>query len=408
MASSSTTETPIRRLAAVILAAAMAIGGLPGGNRAAAAEVTPLPIGYLEITGDARYERKGTYAGIQVRPRVRPVAGAELAVRESGILRRAIKVGFSLERGGGKTAAELVAVIERLAAEKGVRYFLIDAAAAPLSAVAEATRGRKLLLFNVSEAADGLRGAQCQAHLMHTIPSHGMLTDALAQYLIAKRWRDVLVLKGPLAEDAALTRAFQNSARRFGVRIAGIRDFILGNDPREREKNNVVLITAGVDYDAVFLADTDGEFGRYVPMQTYLPRPVIGTEGLMADAWHWSWERHGAPQLNQRFDRLAKRRMQAADWAAWTAVKAIIEAVVRTGSTDFAEVSAYLHGDKLTLDGYKGTPVNFRPWDNQLRQPILLHTHNAVVRRAPLTGFLHPVQNMDTLGYDRGDQMCRF
>ena len=41
-------------------------------------------------------------------------------------------------------------------------------------------------------------------------------------------------------------------------------------------------------------------------------------------------------------------------------------------------------------------------------KPILLHTHNAVVRRAPLTGFLHPVQNMDTLGYDRGDQMCRF
>ncbi len=408
MASSSTTETLIRRPAAVILAAAIGMGGLPGGDGAAASEVTPLPIGYLEITGDARYEQKGTYAGIQVRPRARPVTGAELAVRESRILRRAVKVSFTLERGAGKTAADLVAVIERLAVEKGVRFFLIDAAAEPLSAVAEATRGRDLLLFNVSEAADVLRGAQCQAHLMHVIPSDGMLTDALVQYLAAKRWRDVLVLKGPLAEDAALAQAFQNSARRFGVRIAGIRDFILSNDPREREKNNVVLITAGVDYDAVFLADTDGEFGRYVPMQTQLPRPVIGTEGLMADAWHWSWERHGAPQLNQRFDKLAKRRMQGADWAAWTAVKAIVESVVRTRSTDFADVSAYLHGDKLTLDGYKGNPVNFRPWDNQLRQPILLHTHNAVVQRAPLRGFLHPAQNMDTLGYDRGDGMCRF
>lgn len=37
---------------------------------------------------------------------------------------------------------------------------------------------------------------------------------------------------------------------------------------------------------------------------------------LIAAAWHWSWERHGAPQLNQRFERRAKRRMQGADWAA--------------------------------------------------------------------------------------------
>ena len=66
----------------------------------------------------------------------------------------------------------------------------------------------------------------------------------------------------------------------------------------------------------------------------------------------------------------------------------------------------YLRGDKLTLDGYKGTPVSYRPWDNQLRQPILLVTHNAVVDRAPIKGFLHPTENMDTLGYDRDDGKC--
>ncbi len=397
----------MRPVAAVMLAAAMALPALAAGDEAAS-EVAPLPIGYLEITGDERYDRNRSYAGIQVRRRWRPVAGAELAVRGTRVLRRALKVAFTLERGAAETAAELVGEIERLAAERGVRFFLIDAPAAALTAVAEGTRGRELLLFNVSEGADVLRGAQCQAHLMHVIPSHAMLTDALVQYLAARRWRDVLVLKGPLAEDAALVRAFENSARRFGVRLAGIRDFVLSNDPREREKNNVVLLTQGVDYDAVFLADTEGEFGRYVPMQTALPRPVIGTEGLSAAAWHWSWERHGAPQLNQRFDKRAGRRMQGADWAAWAAVKAIVEAVVRTRSTEFADIVAYLKGDKLTLDGYKGNPASFRPWDNQLRQPILLHTHNAVVERAPLEGFLHPTQNLDTLGYDRGDGMCRF
>ena len=166
-------------------------------------------------------------------------------------------------------------------------------------------------------------------------------------------------------------------------------------------------MTAEDEYDAVFVADAEGEFGRMIPFQTARPRPVVGTEGLIAEAWHWAWERHGAPQLNQRFEKRAKRRMTGTDWAAWAAVKAVVEAVVRTGSADFKTVRAYLGGGEMTLDAYKGAPVNFRAWDNQLRQPILLRTHNAVIARAPIKGFLHPDENMDTLGFDRGDQKCR-
>jgi ABC transporter substrate binding protein (PQQ-dependent alcohol dehydrogenase system) len=329
-----------------------------------------------------------------------------MAIRESHVLGRALKMKFSLERGEAKTAAGLISMIERMVAA-GVRYFLIDADAAMITALGAATMGWDLLLFNISEPADALRGAECRAQVMHVIPSHAMMTDALAQFLVTKKWRKVLVLKGPEGEDAAFAAAFEASARRFGVRIIASRDFVLGNDPREREKNNVALMTAEGNYDVVFVADTEGEFGRYVPYQTYRPRPIIGTEGLIAKAWHWAWERHGAPQLNQRFEKLAKRRMTGTDWAAWAAVKAVVEAAVRTKSADFKIVRTYLRGDQLTLDAYKGNPVSFRPWDNQLRQPILLGIHNAIIERAPLKGFLHPSENMDTLGYERGDNKCR-
>ena len=47
-----------------------------------------------------------------------------------------------------------------------------------------------------------------------------------------------------------------------------------------------------------------------------------------AEAWHWAWPRHGAPQLTGRFEKQAKRHMGSADWAAWIAVKAVVEAVV--------------------------------------------------------------------------------
>lgn len=377
-----------------------------GAPSYSAAEPVSLALGYLEITDDPRYDEKRAYARIRVRPHDRPRPGAEMAVRESRVLDRALKIKFSLKYGEGKTAQELVSVIERMAAE-GVRFFLIDADAAVLDVVGAATMGRDIVLFNISEPADILRGPKCQAHLMHVIPSHAMMTDAIAQFLAAKKWREVLVLKGPQAEDAAFATAFEASAKRFGLRVIASRDFVLGNDPRQREKNNVALMTAEGDYDAVFVADAEGEFGRTVPYQTYHPRPIVGTEGLVAEAWHWAWERHGAPQLNQRFEKLAKRRMTGTDWAAWAAVKAVVEAVVRTQSTDIKAVRAYLGGDEMTLDGYKGTPVNFRPWDNQLRQPILLRSHNAVIARAPIKGFLHPIENMDTLGFDRGDQRCR-
>ncbi len=389
-------------------AAMMTMLALPAAGPAATSEAVPFPIGYLEITGDHRYEDKRVYARIRIKPHYRPFPGALLALRDIRVPGRAAKVRFSLEKAEAVNAAGLVQEVSRLHRKKGVRFFLIDAAAEVLGAVAKTTTGRDLLLFNVSAPDDALRGAQCQSNLMHVIPSRSMLTDAMAQYLIAKKWRDVLLLKGPLPADAALARAFQTSARRFGVRVIASHDFVLSKDPREREKNNVALLTAGDDYDVVFLADTDGEFGRNVPFQTHLPRPVFGTEGLIAGAWHWTWERHGAPQLNQRFEKLAKRRMEGADWAAWAAVKVVAESVVRTKSTDVMAVAAYLKGDALTLDGYKGNPSSFRPWDNQLRQPILLYSANAVAARAPIRGFLHPVENMDTLGYDRGDNKCRF
>ena len=274
--------------------------------------------------------------------------------------------------------------------------------------VARATKDLDVLLFNISARDDVLRQEQCQSHLLHVIPSHAMTTDALAQYLISKKWREALVLTGPRTEDEQLTAAFGRSANRFGMEIVERRPFVLSNDPREREKNNVALLTAGADYDVVFVADTDGEFARDVPYHTVQPRLVVGSEGLAAAAWHWAWERHGAPQLEKRFQKKAKRPMRDFDWAAWMAVKAVVEAVLRTEGGDFSAVRDYLVGPEIVLDGFKGNRVNFRPWNRQMRQPLLLVTHNWVVERAPLRGFLHQTNNLDTMGFDERDSQCEF
>ena len=370
------------------------------------AQAEVIRFGFLEVERDLRYDDKKTFFRTLSRPLGAPLAGAEVALREVRFVGQALGVSFELVRARGRDADTLMAALDQLAAD-GVRYFLVDAPAPLVAELALRTRDRALLLFNVSAADDVLRQAQCQPQLYHTLPNHAMQADALAQYLVASKWRNVLLLEGPLEQDKLIATAFEAAAKRFGLKIVEKRAFVLSNDPRQREQGNVGLLTAGGDHDVIYVADSDGEFARSVPYRTVRPRPVVGSEGLVAEAWHWAWPRHGAPQLTGRFEKAAKRHMASVDWAAWVAVKAVVESVVRTGNGEFDQIVAYLNSDALTIDGFKGNRLNFRPWDRQLRQPILIATHNAVVERAPIEGFLHQRNNLDTLGFDQRDSQCK-
>ena len=69
-------------------------------------------------------------------------------------------------------------------------------------------------------------------------------------------------------------------------------------------------------------------------------------------------------------------------------------------------MNTYLKSDKLRLDGSKGRQMNFRNWSGQLRMPILLATHNAIIGIAPLEGFLHQNNTLDALGADEQEFTC--
>ena len=101
----------------------------------------------------------------------------------------------------------------------------------------------------------------------------------------------------------------------------------------------------------------------------------------MPDWWHWAWERQGAPQLNNRFLKLARRPMTGYDWSAWMAVKAIVETALRAKSTDVKAAAAYLTGDQAALDGFKGARQTFRPWDRPA-PPGALPDHGELGGRA--------------------------
>jgi ABC transporter substrate binding protein (PQQ-dependent alcohol dehydrogenase system) len=317
-----------------------------------------------------------------------------------------LRTDFALERITVKSAAEVAPAVTQALA-RNIHFFLVDAPAEAFKPLAAAIHGTDALVFNVSAQDDSLRRDLCSAEIVHTIPSLAMRMDGLVQYLVSRKWRDYLVLEGPAQPDAAAARAFEASAKKFGARIVADQHFKAGTDPREREQNDPALLTAlSRDYDVVFVADDAFDFVRQVPYHTVRPRPVVGSIDLEPVAWHWTWDHNGAPQVNSRFERKSGgRHMESGDWASWISVKMIVQSVLRTRSSDFKKQRDFMLGD-ATFDGDKGLAVGVRPWDHQLRQAVLLAAPYAVVASAPLEGFLHRTNELDTLGDDAPESPC--
>lgn len=366
-----------------------------------------LTVVYLSREGDPVYLSKKSYTGLKLKEKKPPIAGVRAAVKGARIPGRAAGLKFELVERQLVSGERAEAVVQAQLANTSDSVFILDLPLAEMELLAASQADKAhTVMFNIRQPADVLRAEKCSPALFHTIASTAMRTDAIAQFLSAKNWRSVLLLASASAEDLTTANAFSASAKKFGVVVAARREFVNSNDPREREKNRPRLLTGDADYDVIFLADAEGEFGRYLTYNTYLARPVIGAEGLQSSSWHWTWERNGAPQLNQRIRKFAKRNPSSEDWAGWAAVNSIVQAAIKSRSVHPGDLRKVMRSPDFTVDIYKVGPGSFRSWDQQLRQPVLLHTHNAVIGTAPFDGFLHRVNIFDTLGYDAPEKRC--
>jgi ABC transporter substrate binding protein (PQQ-dependent alcohol dehydrogenase system) len=363
-------------------------------------------IGYVEIDGDVRYEPIKAYERLILKVREHPFAGAQVGLDDAKVLARVLKTDFALERITVKSAAAIAPAVQLAMASRDIRFFIVDAPAEAFGPLAAAARGQDVLLFNATASDDALRRDLCANEIVHVVPSLSMSMDGLVQYLVSRRWRDFLVLQGSQPVDEMAAKAFEASAQKFGARVVASKTFKVGTDPREREQNNPALLSAiNRDYDVVFVADAAFDFARQVPYHLVKPRPVVGSIDLEPVAWHWTWEHNGAPQVNARFQKLTGRRMEGTDWAAWMAVKMVVQAVLRTKSSDFKTQRDFILGSGA-FDGDKGLAMSVRRWDHQLRQAILLATPYYVAASAPVDGFFHQTNVLDTLGDDEPQSPC--
>ena len=359
------------------------------------------------LRDDPRYERKTLEQAFIGKPTGRPLVAAQIAIDE---------IKDNLQDGGnqlklqdlqwdGKSTTELLAEINKRKAQ----VLLLDLPAEQQKALMEAFAkiATAPIVFNISESSDALRGASCHPHWLHTLPSDRMLADAMAQWLAARNWRDMILLVGAQPQDQALRDVWMASIKRYGLKVKAERKFVLSGDPRQREAGNPKLLTAEPAHDVVMVLDSVGEFAKGLPYNTALPRPVVGSGGLVPLAWHTSWERYGAPQLSHRFQKLTNKQMASQDWASWMAVKSFATALDEEPKANLAQLLSNLRSGKTTLDGFKGTALSFRPWDGQLRQGIFMAHGQAVAGMAPVEGVLHPKEILDTLGADEPESLCK-
>ncbi|MEA2777526.1 MAG: hypothetical protein QOF90_2932 [Acetobacteraceae bacterium] len=341
------------------------------------------------------------------------LAGAQLAMADNNTTGRFINQQFELTDVPLRSLDDAVSALGKLT-EQGIALVLTNIPAESLLALAAAAKGNNQTLFNLAAPDDALRQESCRANVIHVAPSRAMLTDALAQYLVWKKWTRWVLAFGSHPEDGLLADAYRRSAKRFGARI--VKELAYKDTGGARQTDSGVVqtqqqmpvFTQGLpDYDVLVTADENEIFANYLPYRTWDARPVVGSAGLRPVSWSPSSESWGGAQLLDRFVRMFHRRMTPLDMQAWTACRMIGEAASRGNSVDPTKIMQSMRGPDFGIGAYKGQKLTLRDWDLQLRQPILLDDGRSVVSVSPQAGFLHQVTELDTLGFDRPETRCK-
>ena len=153
------------------------------------------------------------------------VAGAKLAVADNNTTGRFMNQQFTLEEVDEHDPAKLVEdIIKKV--DAGAHFILADMAPATLLKLADAVHGKDALIINYGAPDDRLREEDCRPNVLHSAPSRSMLADALAQYLVWKKWNRWLLVLGPRDEDKLFADAIRRSAKRFGGKIVEERPFV--------------------------------------------------------------------------------------------------------------------------------------------------------------------------------------
>ena len=337
--------------------------------------------------------------------------GGRLGAEEMAYTARLMGARLSLLEAAAGTPEEAVRAAERLVDQHV--FALVGgfdpAAALALSRFAER---RQVLFFNVGATDDRLRNEDCGRYTFHVEASDAMYLDAVADWFIrglaflvdedapqgvqivrrspARAWL-LVTERSPPWEARATRLRVALEERHWGSRV--LADVVV--EPQRRFDHVLRMITAAHP-DLVFLllpAARQLEFYREYERAglagdvTGFPEPVTQTRtffaavlaaaprtargGIRIVSFEPTFSAVGGPQLSQRFFRRWHIPMDGPAWTNWLGIKILWEAFQHFGGGDGPSLARYLDSAGALFEGYQGIGLTFRPWDGQLRHPLM-------------------------------------
>ena len=380
------------------------------GPQAAGAPAKVARIGYI-----------AQVSGLQLRPTTVPSAlevaasagllgarqGAEEAAYTAGLVGERVE----LKEAEATTPAEAVRQAERLL-DQHVFALAGGFDTATILAISQFARQRKVPFFNVGATDDRLRNEDCSPYTFHIEASDAMYLDAVSDWFIrglaflvdedapqgvqiirrtpARAW--FLVTEHSVVWDARRRRLQAAlEQRHWGGRVVGG----VAVEPQQGFREALRAIPASHP-DLVFLLLPPAaqlEFYREYEQAglhyevTGFPEPVTQTRRFFAAllklaprtadgsirfvSFEPTFSAIGGPQLSQRFFKRWKQPLDGPAWTSWLGIKILWETFLHAPSADGSEIARYLDSDVALFEGYQGIGMTFRPWDGQLRHPLM-------------------------------------
>ena len=366
------------------------------------ADVLNVNILYLE----QKIEKPPVLSNVIEEPNDLGLKGAQIAIIDSNKSAKFLNQNFTLETKVSYDENELISTFEEFIKNKN-QYVILNVEDSLLEKLLKNPLSKDVLLINASSENTNLRKTICEKNLLHTSASNAMLYDGLMQFLVKRDFKKILLLSGTNPKDLLIKEDIKRAAKKFGAKIVAEKSWENNSDIRRKASDEFPAFTQAKDYDVILLADYYGDFGEFVYFNSWLPRPVAGTQGLTPVLWHKVIEQWGAAQMQSRFEKFASRWMESKDYSNWLAVRTIITAISKTNTANFKTNLDFIYSDDFDVAAYMGRKLSFRDYNGQIRIPISLVQPKALISTSPQVEFLHPITDLDTLGIAPHEMECK-
>jgi branched-chain amino acid transport system substrate-binding protein len=250
-------------------------------------------------------------------------------------------------------------------------------------AISDVAQESQILFINTGANSDEIRGTRCHRYNFSTEGSNTMYVNTVGRWLIENqkfsRW---YFLTADYAFGHDLYRVSKKLLLEHGGTELG-NDMIPTNTP---DYSPYILKLKSINPDLVFLNLAGADITTFIKQYKEFGAPFelaggamdavllwsVGPDaliGVFPSPWYNTIQTPSAQAFTERFIKKFGKPPGNEAWSDYTAMRIVLEAMEKTGSTESKELVKYLESG-VEFDIYKGRPGKFREWDHQLMQSM--------------------------------------